>query len=128
MLSVDTNVIVRFLTGDDPDQASRARELIAGHEVWVGVTVVLETERVLRSVYGYAPAQISGALRSLAGLPRLEIEQAATIERGLTLHDAGMDFADALHLATADHCEAFVTFDKRCVETAKLLGLSAREP
>jgi predicted nucleic acid-binding protein len=128
MLSVDTNVVVRFLTGDDADQALRARELIASHDVWVGVTVALETEWVLRSVHGYAPTQISGALRALAGLPRVEIESAVAVARALALHDAGMDFADALHLATADHCEAFVTFDKRCVEVAKLLGLSAREP
>jgi predicted nucleic acid-binding protein len=128
MLSVDTNVVVRFLTRDDPDQSPRARDLLTQNDVWLGITVVLETEWVLRSVYGFFPTEISAAVSALAALPRLEIEQAAAVERALVLYDAGMDFADALHLATAGHGEAFVTLDKDCIETAKLHGLAIREP
>jgi predicted nucleic acid-binding protein len=128
MLSVDTNVIVRFLTKDDPDQSPRARDLIIQNDIWLGVTVVLETEWVLRSIFRYAPAEFVKAMRSLAGMPRLEIENDAAVEQALRLHDQGMDFSDALHLATAEHCEAFVTFDRDCIDLASRLCLTVRAP
>ncbi len=48
MLGIDTNIVVRLLTLDPPEQARRARDLIARHEVFVSVTVILETACVLR--------------------------------------------------------------------------------
>ena len=59
MLAVDTNLIVRYLTGDHPKQSLRARALIDGEPVFVGVTVVLEVEWVLRSTYEYRPADVA---------------------------------------------------------------------
>ncbi len=44
MRAVDTNIVVRYLTGDDPAQSPRARALIDGEDIWLGLTVVLETE------------------------------------------------------------------------------------
>ena len=51
MLAIDTNIIVRLLTNDDPDQAAKAKSLIEGAEVFVATTVLLETEWVLRGAY-----------------------------------------------------------------------------
>src|SRR5579871_6881198 len=109
MLAVDTNVVVRFLTRDHPHQSPRARDLLLGHDSWLGVTVVLESEWVLRSAYRFSRSQVLAALRSLGGLPRLLIEHPIAVRRALALHEAGMDFADAMHLALGDHCDAFVT-------------------
>ena len=53
MLAVDTNVVVRYLTGDHPEQFANAKALIDGEDLFVCATVLLETEWVLRSVYGY---------------------------------------------------------------------------
>src|ERR1700710_417626 len=74
MLAVDTNLIVRYLTGDHPKQSAKARAVIDGEDVFVSTTVVLETEWVLRSVYSYDPAQICAALRAFAGLSRVSLE------------------------------------------------------
>jgi len=52
MRAVDTNVIVRYLTGDDPAQADKARAVIGREPIFVPRTVVLEVEWVLRGVYG----------------------------------------------------------------------------
>src|SRR4051794_38106813 len=71
MFAIDTNVVVRYLTGDHPEQSPRARALIDSHEVFVGTTVLLEAEWVLRSAYGYPPAQVGAALRAMAGLPQV---------------------------------------------------------
>ncbi len=48
MLAIDTNLIVRYLTADHPEQSARAKALIEGAEVFVCTTVVLETEWVLQ--------------------------------------------------------------------------------
>ena len=50
MLAIDTNLVVRYLTGDHPKQAAQARALIDANQVFVPTTVLLETERVSRSV------------------------------------------------------------------------------
>jgi len=55
MIAVDTNVLVRFLVRDDAKQAARAAALIQANEIWVCKTVLLETEWVLRSLYGFPP-------------------------------------------------------------------------
>ena len=48
VLAVDTNVVVRFLTGDEPAQAGRARALFEHEAVLLLKTVLLETEWMLR--------------------------------------------------------------------------------
>jgi predicted nucleic-acid-binding protein len=118
MLAIDTNIIVRLLTKDDAVQAEKARNLLAENDVFIATTVLLETEWVLRAAYGLAKAEILAGLRAFAGLPRVTLEDAVRAEKALTWAAAGMDFADALHLAAADGCEAFVTFDRRMVTVA----------
>jgi predicted nucleic-acid-binding protein len=129
MLAIDTNILVRYLTGDHPKQSPRARTLIDGNDVFVSDTVMLETEWVLRSVYGFTPLRVSRALRAFAGLVRVTVESPAIIGQAFDQVERGMDFADALHLGGAAHCTAFVTFDKKLVRVARSLGFDAvREP
>ena len=122
MRAIDTNVVVRLLIDDDRRQASAAHELIAKHEVFVPVTVVLETEWVMRSGYAFAPAQIAAGLRRLGGLPSVNVEDPGEVAQALDWLEQGMDFADALHLARATRCDAFVTFDRKFAKRAKALG------
>lgn len=129
MIAIDTNIVVRFLTNDHPEQSLRARALLEGHEVFVALTVLLETEWVLRSAYRLAPERIHAALRAFAGLPQVRIEAPDRLARALDRAEAGLDFADALHLDAANQVEAFVTFDARFIKGARRLGLtSVREP
>lgn len=53
MRAIDTNVVVRYLTDDEPSQSARARAAIDVGEVFVSTTVLLESEWVLRSTYGF---------------------------------------------------------------------------
>ena len=129
MLAIDTNLVVRYLTGDHPRQSARARALIDGNDVFVAATVLLETEWVLRSVYEFTTALVSKALRDFAGMPRVTIEDEGVVAQALDWMDAGIDFADALHLAKARACEAFITFDERLARAANRLGAAkARAP
>lgn len=111
MLAVDTNVLVRFLTGDEPRQAARARALFRDQQVWVAKTVLLETEWVLRSLYGFGGHRTTAALQQLLGLDSVLVEDPRAVRQALSWSAAGLDFADALHLASSNRAEAFVTFD-----------------
>jgi predicted nucleic-acid-binding protein len=116
--AIDTNVVVRFLTGDDKAQAQAARAIIEAGDIFIATTVFLETEWVLRSGYGFSAARVGAALRRIAGLAEVTVEEPILLARALDWHEAGMDFADALHLTKTDGCEAFVTFDRRLAEAA----------
>ena len=70
MIAVDTNVLVRLLTGDDPKQESAARSLFARESIWVAKTVLLETNWVLRSLYGFDESAIRDAFTRLLGLEK----------------------------------------------------------
>ena len=124
MLAIDTNLVVRYLTADHPTQSARARTIIEDNEVFIGTTVLLETEWVLRRVYGFSSAQFNDAVRGLAGLPTVTLEDPVLVGNALEWLTNGMDFADAIHLAKASHCDGFVTFDRQFVRTAKMLGLA----
>jgi predicted nucleic acid-binding protein len=114
---------------DHPKQSVRARKLIDGEDVFVCTTVLLETEWVLRSVYDYAAVQLAKALRAFAGLPHVTLEDAGAAARALEWSEGGLDFADALHLAKASGCEAFVSFDQGFARMANKLGtIKVRTP
>lgn len=124
MLAVDTNVIIRLLAGDEPQQATIARYVVESNRVFVPKTVLLECEWVLRSTYELARAEIVGRLRAFVGLPTVEMEDAYEVSEALDLYEAGLDFADALHLQSSIDCEAMVTFDRNFVKRAKRVGIS----
>ncbi len=126
MLAIDTNLIVRYLTGDQPQQSRKAKALIDSELVFVCKTVLLETAWVLRSVFGFTPTEIAKALTDLAGLPSVTLEDAAIVATALNWMAGGMDFADALHLANAQGSDAFVTFDRGLAKKAKKLGIAVR--
>ncbi len=119
MLAIDSNVLVRFVTGDHPEQSPRARRLVEKSGVFVSHTVLLESEWVLRSVYGFTRNDTVGALRAFAGLPLVSVQDPPQLAQALDLAEGGMDFADALHLAAAGGCDAFVTFDRKFISRAK---------
>ena len=106
MLAIDTNLVVRYLTGDHPRQSARARALIDGEPVFVAFTVMLEVDWVLRSAYGFAHTD----------------EEKMKVATALDRAEHGMDFADALHLGRSLHCQGFATFDRGLVKAARASG------
>ena len=124
MLAIDTNVIVRYLTGDHPIQSARAEALIEREDVFVSTTVLLETEWVLRSIHDFSSQRIIAALRAFSGLPRVRIEAPASTVAAFDWAEQGMDFANALHLANAAGCDSFVSFDLTFARVANQLAAS----
>lgn len=117
--AIDTNVVIRFLTADNKREAKIARAVIEAGDIFIPMTVCLESEWVLRSGYGFTPAQIADGLRGLAGLPGVSVEEPMALATALDWLRDGLDFADALHLAKSDGCTAFLSFDKKLAKAAK---------
>ena len=105
-VALDTNLLVRLLTNDDPQQARRVADLIdASSACFVSITVVpITVVLVLVLVLEWM----------LRGADQLSRE---TIGRGL-------DFAGALHLLRSEGCAALVSFDRAFVCTAGELSLT----
>ena len=119
MKAVDTNFVVRYLTGDTPEQAARARAVVAGERVFVATTVLLEVAWVLRRTFGMGRNEVVQALRAFCGLPGVSLEHPERAAEALDRAEGGMDVADALHLGAAAGCEALLTFDRRFVNRAR---------
>ena len=132
MPALDTNVLVRFLVGDDARQSALARSLIErctdrAECLFVPLTVTLEFEWVLRARYGFARDAIRAAIVGLLETKELEFQDEASIERALLFHrSTNADFAECLHLGSAiTHKQIpFLTFDQSAarLEGAELLA------
>jgi predicted nucleic acid-binding protein len=113
MKALDTNILARYLLGDDARQAEQAALLLeSGGRFFVPVTVALELAWVLRSE-GVPKADVLAALRHVQGLPDVEWQFAGEWRQALVWADGGLDVADALHLALSGKCSEMVTFDER---------------
>jgi predicted nucleic-acid-binding protein len=71
VIAIDTNMVVRFLTADDPDQFRQTARLFKDAEIFIADSVILETEWVLRFAYDFSPTEIIEGLRKLLGLPNV---------------------------------------------------------
>lgn len=121
MLAVDTNVVVRIVANDDPEQSPRAVALFERERIFLTKTVLLETEWVLRFSYKLSRETVVCALRNVIGLQQVEVETIGVVATALDWHEQGMDFADALHLASSTKAIEFATLDEKLIKLAQRL-------
>ncbi len=121
MIAIDTNVLVRVITADDPEQLEAATTVMSQEQLWLCKTVLLETEWVLRFGYELSRDVVHEALRRVLGLTNLDVEDRSTVLTALGWYGEGVDFADALHLASSRDVERFATFDRSLARTAERL-------
>ncbi len=122
MIAVDTNVLIRLLTEDDPKQAAAARSLFATAPIWIAKTVLLETGWVLRSLYGFEESAIRDAFTKLLGLDNVHMEDEPSIAAALALTVHGIELADAMHLSSRPPGATFISFDRSFVRRATRAG------
>jgi predicted nucleic-acid-binding protein len=130
--TLDTNVLVRLLVGDDSRQAAQAEAFAqssaeADEPLFVPLTVTLELEWVLRSRYRFPKYAILTTLVNLLETREIEFQDEASVERALFFYRSGRaDFAECLHLGCAITHDRLplVTFDRQAarLEGATLLG------
>ena len=127
-ITADTNVLVRAVVRDDEKQAQAAAAILSKASlVAVPTATLCELVWVLRRLYGFELSEIAAALRALIDAANVETE-AAAVEAGLALLEAGGDFADGV-MAFEGHRlggESFVSFDKKAVTLLSKLGAPAR--
>jgi predicted nucleic acid-binding protein len=113
---VDTNILVRHLTGDPPGMARRATAYLAAEsELLLTDLVVAETVYVLESFYEAPRPQVAEAIRSLLAFDGIVTVDPSLVLRAVEVHEtARIDFADAYLVACAETtgAGAVASFDR----------------
>ena len=130
MKALDTNVLARFFIDDaDDPQAARQRPAAVAalsERAFIPVTVMLEFEWVMRGFYTLPRRDVVAVMRALAGIEHITIEDRTTVLAAIDGFNAGLDFADALHLARSSRAVSFATFDRRFATRAQALAQIGR--
>lgn len=111
---VDTDVIVRFIAGDDPAKTQATAALFTAVEegrstLACPVTVIADAVYVLtsRQLYALDRRLVADALRALADLPCFQVAERRTVRRALELFaQTRLDFGDAMLVATLEEAGA----------------------
>ena len=101
---VDTNVLVRHLTGDPPELADRAtRYLAAAEELLLPDLILAEVAYVLESFCEAPRAQVATTLRAVLAFPAIRVLDADLLQRAVEVYEVHrLDFADAYLVASAE--------------------------
>lgn len=126
-LGVDTNVLVRYLLGDDRRQAEAARAAImdalaAEAPLLVSLITLIETEWVLRSRAALSKGEVLTVFKQLLEARDIAFEDESVVERAIYMFEKSRaDFPECLMAAQYQRlgCEAMLTFD---AQAAKLPG------
>jgi predicted nucleic acid-binding protein len=101
---IDTNVLIRHLTGDPPAQAAKAtRYLGRSEELLLSDLILAEVAYVLESFYEAPRVQVAETLRAVLGFPAIRVVDAELLQRAVEVYDVHrLDFADAYLVACAE--------------------------
>jgi len=121
MKGIDTNILVRFLMGDDEIQAKKVYNIFKKvesekQELFVSLLVILELMWVLESVYGISREEILDSIRELLLMPILQFEHQSVLQQFTrSAQGNSYDLSDMLiaHAAKAQGCDAVITLDKK---------------
>jgi predicted nucleic-acid-binding protein len=126
-ITVDTNVLVRALTLDDPAQAKKATNLLENSPlIAVTIPTLCELVWVLTRSYGYDRPTIASAIERLLDAPNVKSDRVA-VQAGLSMMKLGGDFADGVIAQQGSWIggKTFVSFDEKAVKSLASLGHSA---
>jgi predicted nucleic acid-binding protein len=101
---VDTNILIRHLTGDPPDQAARAARYLKGaDELLLPDLILAEVAYVLESFYETPRTQVAATLRAVLAFPSIRVLDADLLHRAVEVYEVHrLDFADAYLVASAE--------------------------
>jgi len=101
---VDTNILVRHLTGDPPGQARRAtRYLETAEELLLSDLIAAEVAYVLESYYEVPRTRVAETLRAILAFPAIRVVDTDLLRRAIEVYEVDrLDFADAYLVASAE--------------------------
>lgn len=127
MIGLDTNVVVRYITQDDPDQSNLAGDFIEkyctrSNPGFVNLIVCCEIVWVLKRAYGYDKTTILAVMKQILQTAELHIENADLVWKALSEFESGnADFSDYLisSINRNNDCSYTVTFDKKAASLSQ---------
>ena len=123
MISVDTNIVVTFLTERDDPSKDKVLDVMRHNLILVTATVLLESEWVLRAVYYVPRNEIEQAFRRLQAMPNVSFYPSDAVAKALNWNQGGLDLPDALHVSLSSDADAFVTSDMPLIKRSSALGV-----
>jgi len=128
VIGLDTNIVVRYLVQDEPDQSATASTVIEAlteqDPGFLSLVTVVELYWVLRRAYKISTTRCAELVEGLLDARELRVGQDSIVRAALTASRGGLDFADAViaELGRVAGCEHTVTFDQRAAQS-KEMGL-----
>ncbi len=129
-ITADTNVLLRAVVHDDPEQADAARALLQQATVIaIPVPVLCELAWVLRRAYARGTDEVAAAIEAMTEID-VVVTDLPAVEAGLAALRAGEDFADGViaHQGEALGGTVFASFDRRAVAWLRTNGTAAADP
>ncbi|MCD7111553.1 type II toxin-antitoxin system VapC family toxin [Rhizobium sp. DKSPLA3] len=125
--TIDTNILVRMLTRDHPQETPVAEAFFRQNEVVITNQTLCEMCWVLRRVYRFTTVELQQAITALRDAQTVTVDRDA-VSLGLSFLEAGGDFPDAIILYEGAKMGAgsYATFDRKAVARAEQHGLPAR--
>lgn len=123
-ITPDTNILVRAIVNDDPEDSPRARALLEeADEVVLTFVALAELDWVLRKQLKWPRASVAAALRGLVEMPRSRCFR-WTVEEGLAALEAGADFADGViaYDGAWQHGDTYATLDRKAAAVLRERG------
>ncbi len=126
MIGLDTDVVVRYLVQDEPDQSAMASTVIdaltENSPGFLSLVTVVELYWVLRRAYKLSTARCDELLDGLLDARELRVDQDSVVRAALTASRGGFDFADAViaELGRVAGCEHTVTLDERAAQSNEM--------
>ncbi len=118
MKAVDTNIIVRYVTQDDPVQSPVAEHFLLTQDCFIADTVLLETAWVLRSSYRMPRSDLAATLKDVLRLPSVSVMDRDLVEWAIDRFAAGADFADMMHILGGRDTDGFISFEAKLADLA----------
>jgi predicted nucleic-acid-binding protein len=119
---LDTNVLIRHLTGDPPAQARRASVFLQrAEELFVPDLIVAEVVYVLESFYEVERERVAELVRAIIGFKAIVVVDGPLLLRALEVYEVDrLDFAEAYLVASAEASgvETIASFDREIDRTA----------
>jgi len=126
MISLDSSILLRYITKDNARLSPVALAIITDNACFVSKAALMEIVFTLESVYRKSRDEIVTALRTIFGLTTVTVESQSVTAHAITWYAAGMDFGDAMILASSTGSDKVASFDRDFQRLAARIGATPR--
>lgn len=126
MISLDSSVLLRYITKDHAQLSPVALAIVTNNACFVSKVALMEMVFTLESFYQRGRSEIVTALRTLFGLTTVTIESQSVTAHAVIWYAEGLDFGDAMILASSGDCDRVASFDRDFQRLAAKVGATPK--